>query len=83
MYKYIFKRINEAKGRRSDASRGQGRDGCPIEARVQVRNAELEQFLTTFDYKLANWREQLREELDEIKMKASRYKSPVSKDNEM
>ena len=83
MYKYIFKRINEVKGRRRGTSAGYLRDGYPVKARVPESNVELEQFLLSFDYKLANWREQLREELDVIKTKASRYNSPVSTDNKM
>jgi hypothetical protein len=83
MYKYIFKRINEVKGRRRGTSAGHLRDGCPVQKRVQDNNVELEQFLLSFDYKLADWREQLREELDMIKTKASRYNSLVSTDNKM
>lgn len=83
MYEYIFKRINEAKGRRRGTSTGQRRDGSPAQERVQGSNVELEQFLISFDYKLADWRERLREELDEIKMKASRYNSSISTDNDV
>ena len=84
MYKYIFKRIDEAKGRRMGTSAGQQlRDGYPKQETFQGKNVKLDSFFLSFDEKLAKRRDRLREELNEIKRKASLYNRPVSTDNDL
>jgi hypothetical protein len=44
---------------------------------------KLNSFFLSFDEKLAKRRDRLREELNEIKRKASLYNRPVSTDNDL
>ena len=73
MYSYIFERDGEARrGRRGRSTTGQRRNAPPAQALVQERSAELEQLLISLDCKGANWRERLRDGLDEIRMNGNR-----------
>ncbi|MFQ5329518.1 MAG: hypothetical protein ACE5D4_05970 [Thermodesulfobacteriota bacterium] len=83
MYSYIFERGGEVLHGRRGRSTRQRREASPAQALDRERNAELEQLLISLDCKGANWRERLRDGLDEIRMNGNCDSILVSTDSDL
>jgi len=81
MYSYIFKRDDEA--RRGRRAAGQGRDSSTVQRLLQTQSVALEQLLISIDCEDNNWRVQLRDGLDEIKMSGDRHNGSESPDSDV